>query len=66
MTILEKTRLSARSIARVSFLDTEMKIHIGKPNELTNRVNTLHMKLVLRLRMKLAEMHILFRKEYYF
>ena len=52
------TRLSAR----VSFLDTEMKIQIRAPNKLTNKVTALCMKVAARWRMKLAEMHILFRR----
>ena len=56
------TRLSARLSARVSFLGTEIKIQIHTPNELTYRVYTVRMKLALRLRMKLAEMHVIFRR----
>ena len=58
-TIFNFTRLKN---ACVSFLKTEMKIQIRAPNELTNRIYALRIMLALRLRMKLAEMHVLFRK----
>ena len=55
-------RLSARSSACVSSLDNEMKIQILTSKQLANRLYALRMKLTLRLRMKLAEMQVLFRK----
>ena len=56
------TRLSAR----VSFLDTEMKIQIRAPNKLTNKVTALLINIAARWRMKLAEMHVLFRMGFSF
>ena len=42
------TRLSARLSARISFLDTEMKIQIRAPNKLTNKVIALRMNVAAR------------------
>ena len=51
---------SMRLSQPVYFLDAEMKIQIDAPNELTNRVYALRMKLALMLRVKFAEIHVLF------
>ena len=52
------TRLSER----VLFLDIEMKLQIFAPNELTNSVCALRMKLALRSRVKFGEIHARFRE----
>ena len=62
---LNATKLNARLSARVSALGTEMKIEIHAPNKLTNRVYALRMKLYLKLRVKFAEMNVLFREKHY-